>query len=115
MIPETGGGLIRDLSGLPDRRSNVTGQTDDGAQVRLIRSISQKLYRCGGCHGQIEPGDENVVVEYDLRSGASEHSHWHRRCVGEILLPTLRGAKAVPAGGPGQGRRSDRRGRRRSR
>ena len=85
------------FAGLPDRRQSLTGVTDQGDEVWFIRSISQKLYRCGCCYDSIEPGDEHVVVQYLLRSGGSEHSHWHRRCTEEVLIPSTRGLRAVSA------------------
>lgn len=106
--------------GLPDRRQSLTGVTDQGDQIWLIRSISQKLYRCGCCHDSIQPGDDHVVVQYFFRSGGREHSHWHRRCVEEVLLSSTRALKAVsaseaPRAGSGSSDRRSRGGRRRRR
>ena len=92
------------FEGLPDRRQSLTGVTDQGDEVWLIRSISQKLYRCGCCHDSIEPGDENVVVQYVMRTGGTEHSHWHRRCAAEVLLPSIRGLRAVNASEASRGK-----------
>ena len=88
---------MQDLSGLPDRRRSLTGHTDDGDEIWVIRSISQKLYNCGGCRGAIQPGDEHVVVQYLARAGGTEHSHWHHRCAVEILYPSTRGLRPVSA------------------
>jgi len=100
------------LDGLPDRRKDLVGTDDRGDEIRLIRGISQKLYRCGCCRDAIEPGDDHVIVQYRFRTGGSEHSHWHRKCALEILAPQLCGLKAAGAGesrsGPirsGKGRR----------
>ena len=50
----------------------------------MIRSLSQKLYNCGGCRGPIQPGDEHVVVQYVARAGGTEHSHWHQGQRGDL-------------------------------
>ena len=92
------------FSGLPDRRQSLTGVDDLGDEVWFIRSISQKLYRCGCCHDSIEPGDEHVVVQYVFRSGGTEHSHWHRRCVEEALYPSIRALRTVSASESARGR-----------
>jgi hypothetical protein len=89
---------------LPDRRQSVRGTTDQGDEIWFIRSISQKLYRCGCCRHSIEPGDDHVVVQYIFRSGDREHSHWHRRCVEEVLYPSTRALKVVSASQPSRGR-----------
>jgi len=85
-------------AGLPSTRWSLRGYDEEGDEVWLIRSISQKLYRCPGCHGDIEIGTEHVVVQYVLRLGGAEHHHWHRQCAEELLLPGLREVKRVPAG-----------------
>jgi hypothetical protein len=85
-------------AGLPSIRWSLRGYDEEGNEAWLIRSISQKLYRCPGCHGEIEIGTEHVVVQYVLRLGGTEHHHWHRRCAEELLLPDLREVKRVPAG-----------------
>lgn len=85
------------FSGLPDRRQSLAGMTDQGDEIWMIRSISQKLYRCGCCHDSIQPGDDHVVVQYLFRSGGREHSHWHRRCVEEVLFSSTRALRAVSA------------------
>jgi hypothetical protein len=84
-------------SGLPDSRWSLRGRTADGDEAWLIRSISQKLYRCPGCHGEIPIGTEHTVVQYVLRLGGTEHHHWHRGCAEELLLPDLRDLRKVPA------------------
>jgi hypothetical protein len=82
---------------LPDTRTSLVGQDDEGNEVWLIRSISQKLYRCPGCGGAIEIGGDHVVVQTVRRLGGTEHSHWHRRCTAEILVGRLRGVRSVSA------------------
>lgn len=84
--------------GLPDTRWSLVGLNADGDEAWLIRSISQKLYRCPGCHGEIEIGDAHVVVQYVKRLGGTEHHHWHRPCVESLLLPELRNIRRVKAG-----------------
>lgn len=84
-------------AGLPSIRWSLRGYTDERDEAWLIRSISQKLYRCPGCHGEIEIGTEHVVVQYVMRLGGTEHHHWHRQCAEEMLLPDLRDVKRVPA------------------
>ena len=83
--------------GLPSVRWSLRGYTDEGDEAWLIRGISHKLYRCPGCHGEIEIGTEHTIVQYVLRLGGTEHHHWHRRCAEELLLPGLRNVKRVPA------------------
>ncbi len=85
------------LSGLPNRRTSLTGLTDEGDEIWIIRSISQKYYYCGGCKGEIQIGDEHVVVQYVGRAGGTEHSHWHQRCAEEILFNQVRGMRQVSA------------------
>ena len=85
-------------AGLPSIRWSLRAVTDEGDEAWLIRSISGKLYRCPGCHGEIEIGTEHTVVQYVLRLGGTEHHHWHRQCAEEMLLPDLRDVKRVPAG-----------------
>jgi hypothetical protein len=85
------------FEGLPDRRSSLLGLTDEQDEAWLIRSISRKLYRCPGCHGEIGIGSEHVVVHYVRRAGGGEHHHWHRRCAEDDLIPALRNLRAVDA------------------
>ena len=85
-------------SGLPDARWSLRGRTAEGDEAWLIRSISQKLYRCPGCHGEIPIGAEHVVVQYVRRLGGTEHHHWHRACVEEMLIAELRSLSRVKAG-----------------
>jgi len=85
-------------SGLPSTRWSLRGYDDEGNEAWLIRSISAKLYRCPGCHGDIEIASDHVVVQYVMRLGGTEHPHWHRRCAEELLAPDLRDLKRVPAG-----------------
>lgn len=86
-----------DHHGLPDTRWSLQGLNAEGDEAWLIRSISQKLYRCPGCHGEIGIGAEHVVVQYVMRLGGTEHHHWHRGCVEDLLLPELRGVRRVKA------------------
>lgn len=88
---------MSDLAGLPDSRWSLRGRGEEGDEAWLIRSIAHKLYRCPGCHGDIEIGAEHVVVQYVLRLGGTEHHHWHRRCAEMMLLPDLTGLRRVPA------------------
>ena len=60
------------FSGQPSRKTSLTGHTDEGDEVWIIRSISQKFYNCLGCHGPIEIGDEHVVVQYVGKYGGTE-------------------------------------------
>jgi hypothetical protein len=85
------------IEGLPDTRWSLRGYDAEGDEAWLIRSISQKLYRCPGCHGEIGIGSEHVVVHYVHRVGGTQHHHWHRRCVEETLLPELRRVQRVRA------------------
>ena len=84
-------------SGLPDTRTSVRATTPDGDEVWLSRGISQKLYRCFGCHSEVAIGSDHVIVHYVRRAGGSDHHHWHRGCVAEVLLPTLIGVRRVSA------------------
>jgi len=92
------------LEGLPDTRWSLRGHTIEGDEAWLIRSISQKLYRCPGCHAEIAIGSEHVVVQYLHRLGGSEHHHWHRRCAEELLIPELRRLQRVRASESSRGR-----------
>ncbi len=83
--------------GLPKIRFSLLGRNDEGDEVWLIRGISQKLYRCPGCHGEIEIGSEHVVVQNVRRLGGTDHHHWHRRCAEELLVPELRRVERVRA------------------
>lgn len=82
----------------PSTRWSLVGRNEEGDEAWLIRGVAQKLYRCPGCHGEIEIGDEHVVVQFVRRLGGTDHHHWHRRCVEELLLPELTGVRRVPAG-----------------
>ncbi len=88
---------MTDYAGLPSMRWSLRAHTDEGDEAWLIRSIARKLYRCPGCHGEIEIGTEHTVVQYVLRLGGTEHHHWHRRCGEELLMADLRDIKRVPA------------------
>jgi hypothetical protein len=83
--------------GLPNTRWSLRGYTTERDEAWLIRSISQKLYRCPGCHGEIEIGAEHVVVQYVLRLGGTDHHHWHRSCTEQLLIPELNRVQRVRA------------------
>lgn len=86
-----------DLEGLPDTRTSLRGLNPEGDEAWLIRGIAQKLYRCPGCHGEIEIGADHVVVQFVRRVGGTDHHHWHRRCATELLVPELRRLQKVTA------------------
>ena len=88
---------MTDVAGLPSIRWSLRGLTEEGDEAWLIRAVSRKLYRCPGCHGEIEIGAEHTVVQYVHRIGGTEHHHWHRRCAEELLIPELRDTRRVPA------------------
>ena len=92
------------FEGLPDTRTSLVGVNGEGDEAWLIRSISQKLYRCPGCHGEIPIGSEHVVVQFVKRLGGTQHHHWHRRCAEEILIGELRGVRRVSAGESARGK-----------
>lgn len=95
---------MRSLAGLPNRRQSLTGFTPEGDEIWIIRSISQKFYKCQGCYDSIEVGAEHVVVQYIARLGGTDHSHWHQRCAEEILFPQSRSLRAVSAKESSQGK-----------
>jgi len=84
------------FAGLPNKRWSLRGRTEEGDEAWLIRGISQKLYRCPSCHGEIEIGAEHIVVQYVFRLGGVEHHHWHRQCAEELLIPDLRDVQRAP-------------------
>lgn len=88
---------MRDFEGLPDSRTSLRGLTAEGDEAWLIRSISQKLYRCPGCGAAVEIGAEHVVVQHVRRVGGTEHQHWHRACAEDGVLLELRQLRAVSA------------------
>jgi hypothetical protein len=96
------------FEGLPDKRTSLLGQTDEGDEAWLIRGIAGKLYRCPGCHGEVAIGADHVIVHYVRRLGGSDHHHWHRRCAEEILVGELRGVRKVSAAESSHGRISAR-------
>jgi cytochrome c1 len=102
---------LADLAGLPDKRWSLRGITEEGDEAWLIRGISRKLYRCPACHGDIEIGDEHVVVQYVFRLGGTEHHHWHRGCAEELLVGELSDVRRVPTAESAQSK-LERRGRR---
>lgn len=85
------------FAGLPDRRTSLRGLTAEGDEAWLIRGIAAKLYRCPGCHGEIEIGSDHVVVQYVRRLGGTDHHHWHRPCAEELLVGELRSVARVAA------------------
>lgn len=85
------------FEGLPDTRTSLRGHDFEGAEVWLIRGISQKLYRCPGCHQALEIGADHVIVQTVHRAGGTQHSHWHRTCVEDRLIHELRGLQPVSA------------------
>lgn len=85
------------FAGLPDTRTSLRGLTAEGDEAWLIRAVSQKLYRCPTCGGAVEIGADHVVVQIIHRLGGTEHQHWHRRCVDEVLIGQLRNVAAVSA------------------
>jgi hypothetical protein len=95
---------MSEFDGLPDTRHSIVGLTDEGDEAWLIRDIARKLYRCPGCHGDVEIGADHVVVHYVRRIGGSDHHHWHRTCAESILVPELRRVRRVSAAESGRGR-----------
>src|SRR4249919_279088 len=85
------------FDGQPSIRWSLRGLTEEGDEAWLIRGIARKLYRCPGCHGDIEVGDEHTVVQFVRRLGGTDHHHWHRRCAEELLIPELGKLKRIPA------------------
>ncbi len=85
------------FEGLPDARTSLVGLEYGGIEVWLIRSVSQKLYRCPGCGGAVEIGAEHVIVQKIQRGGRSEHQHWHRGCAEDEVLLGLRQLRTAPA------------------
>lgn len=85
------------LDGLPSARWSLRGRNEEGDEVWLIRSIAHKLYRCPGCHGEIDVGSDHTVVQFVRRLGGTDHHHWHRRCAEELLIPVLAGLRRVPS------------------
>ena len=96
------------FEGLPDKRHSLVGETGEGSEAWLIRGVAGKLYRCPGCHGEVEIGADHVIVQYVHRLGGSDHHHWHRRCAEEILVNELRGVRRVAAAESSQARIGDR-------
>ena len=98
------------FDGQPSMRWSLRGVTEEGDEAWLIRGIARKLYRCPGCHGDIDVGDEHTVVQFVRRLGGTDHHHWHRVCAEEILIPELGDLRRVPAGESSQAK-LERRGR----
>jgi hypothetical protein len=101
---------VSQFDGLPSIRWSLRGMTEEGDEAWLIRGIARKRYHCPGCHGDIDIGDEHVIVQYVRRLGGTDHHHWHRICAEEILVPELVNPKRVPAGESSQSK-LERRGR----
>jgi hypothetical protein len=95
---------MNQFDGQPSIRWSLRGLTEEGDEAWLIRGIARKLYRCPGCHGEIEVGDEHTVVQFVRRLGGTDHHHWHRRCAEELLIPELGDLKRVPAAESSQSR-----------
>jgi hypothetical protein len=89
---------------LPDKRTSLVGLTEEGDEAWLIRGIAGKLYRCPGCHGEVDIGVDHVIVHYVRRLGGTDHHHWHRRCAEEVLVGELRSVRRVSAAESSQGR-----------
>ena len=83
--------------GLPSSRQSLLGISSEGDEVWLIRGIAQKPYTCPGCYGDVEIGEDHVIVQTVMRLGGTEHRHWHRGCAKRILEPGLSRVKAVNA------------------
>ena len=92
------------FEGLPDKRTSLVGLTAEGDEAWLIRGIAGKLYRCPGCHGEVDIGADHVIVHYVRRLGGTDHHHWHRRCAEEILVGELRSVRRISAAESSQGR-----------
>src|ERR1700749_3521445 len=86
------------FDGQPSMRWSLQGVTEEGDEAWLIRGIARKLYRCPGCHGEIEVGDEHTVVQFVRRLSGAAHPHRPRRGPEEILVGELTDLKRVPAG-----------------
>ena len=93
-----------EFDGQPSIRWSLRGLTEEGDEAWLIRGIARKLYRCPGCHGDIEVGDQQTVVQFVRRLGGTDHHHWHRQCAEEILIPELGNLKRVAASESSQSR-----------
>jgi hypothetical protein len=77
-------------SELPRRGATLTGRDADGRPVELVRSVARKLYRCPCCGGEIEIGEDHILVRYPERDASGyTHHHWHAECARELLLPQL--------------------------
>jgi len=89
--------MYGEFEGLPDTRTSLRGLDAEGAEVWLIRGVSQKLYRCPGCGKAVEIGAEHVIVQRLGRAGGSEHQHWHRACAEDGPMLELRQLRRVSA------------------
>ena len=69
------------FDGQPSIRWSLRGLTEEGDEAWLIRGIARKLYRCPGCHGDIEVGDEHTSSS---------------TCAGSAAQTTTTGTGAAP-------------------
>ena len=106
-----------ELAGLPSIRWSLRGLDEEGDEAWLIRGISRKLYRCPGCHGEIEIGAEHTssstccgsaAPSITTGTGAAPKSCWSPSCASVKRVPAsesravqARGAR--PASSPGAG------------
>ncbi len=79
---------------LPTRRKSIAGTDLDGNRVELRFSISQKLYRCPACGGNIDVGEEHVLAL--ILSPERFHQHWHESCATRHIVRTLQSKKVIP-------------------
>lgn len=87
---------MEDVTGLPTRRLSLKGVDFDGNTVVLSVSVAKKLYRCPGCHRDIDVGRDHVLVRIAEAGGDGYHQHWHRDCSAS-LVREMRGVHARPA------------------
>lgn len=79
---DNGVDLNRARLGIPSTESAPDGQW----AVRIISSgNAQKVYTCPGCHHQVLPGVQHVVVwredaMFGAEAGLRERRHWHSNC-----------------------------------
>jgi len=87
---------VEDLTDLPTRRLSLKGRDFDGNSVVLSVSVAKKLYRCPGCHSEIDVGREHILVRVVEPGGDSYHQHWHRNC-STTLMREMNGLHSRPA------------------
>ncbi len=80
----------------PTRRHSLMGRDFDGNQIIMAFSISHQLYKCPGCQGGIEVGQEHTLVRYIESDGQNFHQHWHRDCA-RTLEREMTGIQTRPA------------------